>query len=194
MNNDRRTAGIALALLLILVGFSAWQFSIFQANKVTAEAAYSNTENFRSIQEQLLEDHQTLKARVQTTRRETEQNLSLVFPTDESLTGLTRMLDDFASRNHFSENPFFIDSIDYGASTAVLDGSAQALPFTLHVNTSRKNLERFFDFVDESGTLAGGTRLLSIESIDLSYPKEFNAPFDATLNMRAYFSRPLKTL
>lgn len=191
MNNDRRTIGIGLALLLALGFYALWQWNVMQALDVTAEGAYSNTENFRSIQEQLLQDHQTLKARVQTSRREAEQNLSLVFPSSENLTGLTRMIDDFAARNHFAENPFFVSSIDYGSPVEVEDGSAQALPFTLKVSASRKNLDRFFDYVDASGTLTSGTRLLSIESIDLQYPDTFNGVFEATLHMNAYFARPL---
>ena len=84
-----------------------------EAHRITANSLNQEAADLAVVQTQLLETHKDLKVNVSGSRLQSAQSLSCVFPVKENLTDLTRLLDDFAIKNHFDTNPFFISSLSY---------------------------------------------------------------------------------
>jgi hypothetical protein len=101
---------------------------------------------------------------------ENAEKLSSILPADEDLTALTRMLDDFAFENHYDSNPFFISQMSY--STVEEDEGFRVLPISMTVETSERNFSKFLEYVESSGSLESGVRLMSIEAVNIQTGEE----------------------
>lgn len=186
---ENRTQTIAALLILgLAVVFGLWQASVLEAHRITANSLNQEAANLAVVQTQLLEAHKDLKVNVSGSRLQSAQSLSRVFPVKENLTDLTRLLDDFAIKNHFDTNPFFISSLSYQTAQAPEGESYKMTPLVLNVTTSRKNLERFLDFINQSGSLESNVRLMSVESISMAFPEQFGGAYDVTFLINAYFN------
>ena len=142
--------------------------------------------------ERLLNEYQEIKADTLASRTSAEHDLSLVFPIDEGMTDLTRMFDEFAVKNNFQSNPFFISNINYqNASDASDESPYRVLPVSLSVTTSRKNLDKFLDYINDSGSLQSEVRLMNIKSLSLGIPAEYGGTYSARFEINAYFSREI---
>jgi hypothetical protein len=188
MNN--RKLIIAAVLFVLGLALTGWQWTVLQHHKDTASEQNREAVSLSAVKEQEINAYQEVKVDALALRSGTEQDLNLVFPTDEGITDLTRMLDEFAVRNNFQSNPFFIGNISY-QSPKDAENDTQVLPMSLSVTTSRKNLDKFLDFVEQSGSLKSETRLMSIESMDVTMPSEFGGTYSVRFQIHAYFSREI---
>ena len=179
-------AGV-LVLIGLFVGFFQTQ-RYLELQSLRADSDQEATE-LNADKLALLSRFQEVRGATEASRQEREQDLSKVFPLNEDITGLTRLFDDFAIRNNFSSNPFFISQLSYDQSYE--DESVQVLPINISLDTSRKNLEKFLEYVNTSGSIQSGVRLMSTENVSMNYPSEFGASFSANIRLLAYFSRPL---
>ncbi len=189
--NDRNQFIFAFFLLLATIGYGVFQWSEREALLIQANALSAQVIALTSVSKELTEDYQSIKAEVTSDRETAAQELSLVFPTSEDLTRLTRLFDDFAVKNNFESNPFFISSITYETAAAGTDGSYRYVPLNLNLTTSKKNLNKFLEFIGTSGSLEGEVRLMSISDIGLTYPEEFGGTYEANVSVNAYFSQAL---
>lgn len=187
---DRTKLYIGLFILLGTVALGAWQWNQMQALKITANTLNSESTTLTAIEQTLIEDYQLIKADLASVRETSTQEIEFVFPTDENLTALTRMFDDFAVKNNFSTNPFFISSINYASSQMDADGY-RYVPVSLNVTASKSNLDEFLDFVENSGSLEGETRLMSVEEMTVGYPVEYGGTYDIKFKINAYFSQEI---
>lgn len=115
----------------------------------------------------------------------------MVFPTEENLTDLTRLFDDFSVTNNYAENPFFISSLTYDSAQISEDGQYRYLPIQMSLVSSKKNFNEFLEFVNTSGSMEGQVRLMSIEDIRINYPAEYGGSYEIQLDLNAYFSKEL---
>lgn len=189
--SNRTKVIIGLVILAIVAGFSIWQGSIMQGNLITINTLNEEAANLRKTQKELQDRHKDIKVDITKSRLESEQDLALIFPTDEEITSLNRIFDDFSTQNDFAENRFFISSVSYGASKNGPKDEYRIVPISMSLQASKKNLYKFIDFIDSSGALKGGVRLMSIESLNLSYPSGTGEPFGVTMTLNAYFSRSI---
>ena len=185
---ERRKFIIGLIILLVGTGFSLWQWTNLRAHQVEITRFNTEAANLRLLRSNLDEQYQGIKVDIVDDRDSLEQAINLVFPREESLTNLTRMFDDFAVRNNFSSNPFFISNLSYSAAQDDGNQSYSYVPVSLSFTTSRKNLNKFLEFVETSGSLEAGTRLMEIEDMSLSYPNEYGGTFSVRMTVRAYFT------
>ncbi|MBT5016055.1 hypothetical protein HN748_04325 [Candidatus Peregrinibacteria bacterium] len=112
------------------------------------------------------------------------EKISTILPYDEDLTSLTRVLDDFAFENHYSSNPFFISQMSYGTVTETEDGY-RVLPINMTVEASEKNFNKFLEFIETSGSLESGVRLMSVETLTLQV-NEDDETMRVQLSLNAY--------
>ena len=187
--NDRHQFMLALFLLLATIGYGIFQWKEREALLIQADALSSEVINLTGVSKELTEDYQMIKSVVTADRETAAQELALVFPTTEDLTNLTRLFDDFAVKNNFESNPFFISSITYESVENA--GDYRSVPVNLNVTTSKKNLNKFLEFVGTSGSLEGEVRLMSISEMGLTYPNEFGGTYDVRIIVNAYFSQAL---
>lgn len=103
--------------------------------------------------------------------------LETVFPVEEDLTNLTRAFDTFATKNHYTSNPFFVSQLTYGEMTNK-DGY-RVLPITMSIECSEKNFYKFLNYIESSGSLDTSVQLMSIYALSLQMDDE-----DGTLRVQ----------
>ena len=188
-NKTQLILGGLLIFAALIVG--VWQGSIMRANAITFNTLNDEAANLRTVQDQLVVRHQDIKKEVSQTRLDSAQDIALIFPTEEDITSLNRLFDDFQTQNDFAENPFFISSVSYQEARTSGDGEYRYVPMSMNVQTSKKNLLKFIDFVEQSGAIESGVRLLSIESLNINYPDQPTEAFTVNMNLNAYFTRDI---
>lgn len=189
--NDRSKLLLGILIILGAIGLGIWQWNVGEALKIETNSLNSTFASLSQTKEELEGNFQTLKTEVNESRKSSEQKLSAVFPLNEDITELTRIFDDFEAKNNFATNPFFISSVNYQNETASEDGAYRYVSLTVSVETSRKNLDKFIEFIENSGSLEAEARLMSIERMRLSYPDEFGGTYDVDFEIYAYFSRTI---
>jgi len=188
---DRTKLFIGIFILLGTISLGVWQWNIMQAHQFEIDHLSTEGGNLTVIKEELISEYQEVKVNVTAARETATQELSLVFPTDEDITNLTRLLDDFSLKNNFDSNPFFINSINYQSEMKSEDENYRYIPVSLGVDTSSKNLLKFLEFVENSGSLEGEVRLMGIDDMNVSYPAEYGGTFDVNFVINAYFTREI---
>lgn len=189
--NDRHQLFLGLFVLLGAVAFGIWQWSVLDSLKVEASALQTEASNLTSLSETLANEYQEIKVEVTADRETNAQELSEVFPYDEDLTTLTRLFDTYAVKNNFSSNPFFINSINYGEATTPDGANYRIIPFDVSIEASKKNLSKFFEMIEASGSLEAGDRLMSLENVTIDYPSEYGGTYNARAEIYAYFAPEL---
>jgi len=111
-----------------------------------------------------------------------------VFPGREDLTSLTRAFDEFSVSNNFSNNPFFISSINYQDSFSSDDGKYMILPFSVKVESSEDNFYKFLEYIETSGNLNNQVRLMAVDSISINLSTDDNV-LSYSLALNAYFQK-----
>ncbi len=188
---DRTKLLIGLFILLVTVGLGIWQFSTLTALKISTETLGTQSANLTVSKNALIDIYQSVKVDTTSVRETAAQDLALVFPTEEDLTTLTRALDDFAVKNNFENNPFFISSLSYDDPVLLEEENYRYTSFTVDITTSKKNLSKFLEFIENSGSLEAQSRLMSVQDLRITYPEEFGGTYEVQLEIYAYFSQPI---
>jgi len=133
-----------------------------------------------------------------------KDTINAVFPSEENYTKLTRLLDAFIlDNNNTTLNPIFMSDLRFSKPRIDKENGYSVLPITLTLETTRDNLEKFLEFVENSGSLDTGIRLMDVKSISISFPNEQVSAFETastgevglpTINvsvaLNAYFQIP----
>ena len=109
-----------------------------------------------------------------------------VFPASEDLPSLTRLLDEFAFQNHYRNNPFFISSLTYADPVDAVDEAYRVLPVTMNLDTSERNLQKFLEFINNSGSLSGGVPLLAVQGLTIQTNKQDASLLKVQVTLHAY--------
>ena len=189
--NDRHKFIAGLLVLLVTVGYGVFQWYEREALGVEANQLTSEASNLTTVSDQLKEDYNAIKVEVSADRETAAQELSVVFPTKEDLTTLTRLFDKFASTNNFASNPFFISSLAYETAKVSESGNTRYVPLRLSIESSKKNLSKFLEFIENSGSLEGEVRLMTAEDLKIQYPDEFGGSYEVQIELNAYFSQEI---
>ncbi len=190
--NDRHQFFIGLFVLLFAVGLGIWQWNELQGMKEQTVALQSEASNLRTFSANLAEDYKDIKVEVTAARQETEQSLSQVLPENEDLTALTRLFDDYAVKNNFESNPFFISTIQYATPTDSQEGTTyRSTQLNLSADASKRNLSKFLEMIEASGSLEAETRLMSVDNLSISYPSEYGGTYDVRAEIQAYYAPAL---
>ena len=189
--SERNKFIIGLIVLSGALVLGLWQYSEMKALKLSASVANTEASNLSNEKSDYETRFEELKAEVNEIRSSSVSKSASVFPTTEDITTLTRLFDDFAVKNNFSSNPFFISNINYQEAQLSEDNSYRFVPLTLSLEASKKNLSKFIEFIENSGSFEGEIRLMSLEDLSITYPSEYGGTYDAELSIYAYFSQEI---
>jgi len=189
--NDRHRFILALFILLGTLAYGIWQWNTGTALAIQAGQLQTDVSTLIRTSSGLASEYQTIKKSVSVARESSAQELTQVFPTSENLSDLTRLLDTFAVRNNFDNNPFFIGSLNYQKAITPEGAPYQYVPVSMSVTTSKKNLGKFLGFVETSGSMEGQTRLMSVEDFSVDYPSEYGGAYEVRITINAYFAQAL---
>jgi hypothetical protein len=98
-----------------------------------------------------------------------KNELDLVLPKTENHTSLTRAIEKFANEINRVKDPFMLSSLTYSKIKVPESGNYQILPLAMTIHCTYSNFYKFLDFVDNSGALSDGSRLIDVQSIIINF-------------------------
>jgi hypothetical protein len=129
--------------------------------------------------------------------------IAAVFPKEEAYTALTRQLESYEkANNNIISNPFFMGSLTFGNAKKSSDTESKsyvALPFSVTLTTTRDNFNKFLSYVENSGSLEDGTRVMDVQQISINFPLKKSTAFgkedeiqalNVNLSMNSYYQEP----
>jgi hypothetical protein len=168
-----RAYGLLCLVFLIIIGaygyFKWLDYNIFEQAVATNEADVVTLKK-----DSLNEKNEYLSNKTQADELENElnDNLKDVFPANDNYTELTRAFDAFEEQTHTAKSPFVISNIEYQEIQTSEDGNYKYLPVRMTIASSQENFNKFLQYVEQSGSLLGKTRLMDIQSIHLSFGED----------------------
>lgn len=191
---------IVVAIAAIVYGY--FQFQKFTATQAALEDGRSRVTELTSTISQTSEQYTALKNDHQTTFADVRESIEAVFPSEERYTELTKALDKFILDSS-NVSPMFMSNLRFNASRLDEESGYSVLPFSLTLSTTNENLERFLQYVENSGALDAGVRLMDVQSISISFPQSavgFLAPeaalrtvedaLNVSFSMNSYYQPP----
>lgn len=178
---------ITIIIAVVILAGVGW-YGYSQYNKLTeikdklgnADVALLSLEKTRG---QVAKDYQNSKKDYVVDVTSNQEKIAAIFPSTEDITGLTRMFDDFAFKNHFRNNPFFITQLSFSEPQDDGNANYMLLPINMSVETSQQNLLKFFEFVKDSGSLGNGIPLLATNGVTIQVnDEELSNRVQLTLN------------
>lgn len=189
--NERHKFITGMIIATIAVVGGIWQWNELAAMQVETNTFATDASNLTNTKSEIVKQNESLKGEINKLREGSGEELEAVFPTSEDITTLTRLFDTFSVQNNFPTNPFFIGNINYEAATAAEGTTYRYVPVNLSLTASRKNLDKFIEFIETSGSLESGVRLMSIDDMRIVYPEEFGGDYNAEFKIKAYFSQEI---
>lgn len=189
--SDRNKFILGLLILMGAVALGVFEWNEREALLIRADQLNTEALTLTATSDALKDDYEAIKVEVTAARETATQELSVVFPTKEDITVLTRLFDDFAVSNNFDTNPFFISSLSYETVQMAESGNYRYVPVQLSITASKKNLSEFLEYIESSGSLEGEVRLMSVEDLSIEYPDEFGGSYEVQVEINAYFSQEI---
>jgi hypothetical protein len=161
--------GLSAVLVLFMVYYTYVNLSKYldMRNEISVNETLHNslTEKDTLVQNELNkvnDENSALKQQIY-------DEIDLVLPSFENHTYLTRTLEKFETDNNRLRDPFNISNLQYQKQTKPDGMPYTKLPFKMTIHSSYNNFFKFLQFVQNSGTLSDGTRLLDIDSITINF-------------------------
>ncbi|MBU0981460.1 hypothetical protein KKC94_02090 [Patescibacteria group bacterium] len=186
---DRNKGIIGAFLILVALGLGLWQWNIRSSNLISIQALSAEANGLVAQENLLNKRYEEIKPELNAARESAGQQIEAVFPTNDDVTNLTRLFDDFEVKNNFDSNPFLINSVNY--LNPLEEDNYRILPMTMQITASKKNFLKFLEYIESSGSLESEVRLMSVESITVKYPDTYGGIYDVGLQINAYFSREI---
>lgn len=175
---------LTLLLLLILAGVGTWKgkeaFAMMQA--ISANEGKVNELQFTLDRSQ--KEYTDSRTKYAADLTAVEEKLKKVLPIGESYTDFTRILDLYFERVFSPENPILASGLRYGKGKQIPQTSLSALPTSLTITSSKENFFKFLRYIEDSGSLESGIRLMDVESIRVNFSEE---GVSFTVDLNTYF-------
>ena len=196
-----RASNIYFLLALIIFAGSTFygitNWNLLQASAAAVQENQKEIENISGLFTKTKDEFQIFADEQAKRQKDFQKKIGSILPLDENYTDLAKQLDDYFATADKPGNPMFQGSLNFQKGQVVKDATGiSVLPFSMGLEGTRDNLFKFLKFVQDSGSLESGIRLMEIKNIDLSFseggeqtdnPKE---PIKFNVNMNAYYQTP----
>lgn len=181
------------AIILVVVGvYSMTKFREREAKLEVIRNVESELKAIEGYKKDSSKEYQEASEQSRKTQSEIVRRLEKIMPSKESFTDLTRELDDFFNKNYSAKDVIVAGSLNFSPSAAPIEesNSYMILPFSMNIESSKANFEKFLAYVENSGTLKSMNRLIDIESINMNFGGESGEEkITFSVNMNAYFQK-----
>jgi len=189
--------------IVVLIAAGTWGFFQYQSLIATQAALAKGETEMITLQTSVDDSAQAYKDLGTKATADTSlitNAVRAVFPQEEGYTSLTRVLDNYAVTANTVADPFFAGSLSFGSPVIDAKNEYATLPFTMSINASRNNFDKFLRYVETSGDLDSQVRLMAIKTVSLQLPDPTGAATaestgPETLNLSfaldTYFQKPV---
>lgn len=192
-----RTYTVLTVAVLIVAGV----YGFFQFQKLsTAQVALADGEvrlaEMKTFETQISEQYTSLKSAFDEDFSEVQTAIEGVFPSSEDYTALTEDLDQLVLTLNRQSPSIFMSNLKFSQPRFEEERGYAVLPFSMTLQTTRANLERFLAYAENSGSLDDASRLLDVRSININFPGQGGGAtqgadlLSVSLNVNAYFQMP----
>ncbi|MEK7171871.1 MAG: hypothetical protein AAB739_03085 [Patescibacteria group bacterium] len=196
-----RASNIYILFALVIFAGSTFygitNWNLLQASAAAVQENQKEIENISGLFTKTKDEFQVFADEQAKRQKDFQKKIGSILPLDENYTDLAKQLDDYFATADKPGNPMFQGSLNFQKGQVVKDATGiSVLPFSMGLEGTRDNLFKFLKFVQDSGSLESGIRLMEIKNIDLSFseggeqtdnPKE---PIKFNVNMNAYYQTP----
>lgn len=181
------------AIILVIAGvYGVTKFREREAKLEVIRNVENELKAIEGYKKEALKLYQEASEQSRKTQTEIEHRLEKIMPSKESFTDLTRELDDFFNKNYSAKDVIVAGSLNFSPSAVSTEenSSYMVLPFSMNIESSKINFEKFLTYVENSGTLKSMNRLIDIESINMNFGGESGEErITFSVNMNAYFQK-----
>lgn len=162
---------IVISVLVLIVGGYFAYGKLAQFNDLRKETAMAEELAEKYAFERNNLEGEYAKSRNEYLLQTAERNkkIEAIFPSSEEITEFTRLIDQFFVDNNFANDPVVLNSLVFGSVES--DDDFNKLRFTLNVQGTENNFFRFLGFINNSGNLGKPYRIMSVDSINVSFPE-----------------------
>lgn len=189
--------GFALLILGVTIAYGLFQFRVLNAEQLAITDNEQRNTRIVSSTEKLQGDFKNLADSHSKKLQDFSKKLEDILPLDENYTDLTRLFDNFFAENDTQASPIFQSTLRFGkGAVSATNPSLSVLPVTMNIDSSRENFMKFLEFVNASGSLENGRRLMEINSVQLNFPeggevlKDPKQKINFTVDMNVYYQTP----
>ncbi|KKP37204.1 hypothetical protein A2483_02780 [Candidatus Peregrinibacteria bacterium RIFOXYC2_FULL_33_13] len=177
-----RTFSISLLISIILfAGISYYSYTKYSALKgIKANIAQGN-EIIANFEKNEIEDSKSALIEAKNTKGKIEQreHIERILPPLPFTTDLYRELEDFFESLNTAKSPMIVSTLNVPAPAFDEELGAGVITIPLNIESTEENFYKFMEWVENSGYIdlesknKKVARLMSIESINISFPDEF---------------------
>ncbi|MBN1494316.1 hypothetical protein JW911_01110 [Candidatus Peregrinibacteria bacterium] len=122
-----------------------------------------------SVDQTVADELKKVKEEGSALEQKIKNELDQVLPKTENHTALTRALEMFSNNLNRLKDPFVVSNLQYMKLETPKSGNYQVLPIKMTIHSTYSNFYKFLDFIDNSGALSDGSRLLDVQSIIINF-------------------------
>lgn len=184
---------IYLILVIILAFiFGFYTFKQVEKYQIAKQASEFNQVSIEQLTKEIIEEETTYKAletEFDALYTQIDKSLEATFPEENSLTMITRHIDEIEQDLARKDNIFEVSNINYQGVTSEED--FMVLPFRMNIKSSERNFVKFLNIIENSGALENEIRLMEVSSIKLTLPKDSEETdiINFTVKINAYFQK-----
>lgn len=180
-------------VLLLVMGF--YTYKNWNDYTLYNQALNSNDDFVQALKEKVAEsktNYDDVRNEYSDLNSQIAANVSVVFPTKDNYTALTRQIDAFEEEISTKNNLFEISNLEF---QPVVDGeNYRTLPLMMNIRSSANNFTKFLHLVENSGSLEDKIRLMDISSIRLNFEESIEEGnkeqiINFSVQMNAYFQK-----
>jgi hypothetical protein len=198
-NYRRQTQSYVFFTIMFFVAAAIYGY--FDYTELTrAKAALNEGQvllmQMQSGEKQIANDYLLVEETYKERYRKEREAIKSVFPMEEDYTSLTKVIDAFMYETNTTSNPIFMSDLKFSKARIDANTDYAVLPFSLTLSTTRQNFEAFLKYIESSGSLDNGSRLMDIKSISINFPTktERSSGYGSTLmnvsiSLNAYFQK-----
>ena len=156
----------------LIVAYTYFKWTDYSLYKEAVAVNETRVETFKTQKISKTSEYQKDKNAFDELYAEIDASLKEVFPPSDNYTQLTRAFDQFENETDSKNSPFLISNIEFQDIQTSEDEAYKYLPLRMTISSSEANFTKFLQYVEKSGSLIDGVRLMDIESIHMSFGED----------------------
>lgn len=185
---------IVLVIVACTVAYGVMQYQVMTAMQF---AVKENETEIGELQTKIVQSEESYRKSAEDFRERKADYLKTmesILPFDAGYTDLARLFDNYFDKLNRPGNAIEQNNLVFSQPQVLPDiNSISVLPISMNIKASRDNFLKFLKFIESSGTLESGVRLMEIKSINFNFDNGGEVVKDPTqeitfsVRMNTYF-------
>jgi len=192
---------VTVIVFIAALVYGFLQYQKLAEAKTAIEQGQEKLIEMQTFKNRIADQYTTINTSFNEDFRDIREAINGTLPKNEDYTKLTQILDAFVNDLNKRSPTIFMSNLRFSQPRLDNDKGYAVLPFSMTLSTTKDNFERILQYVESSGSLDEGSRLLSINSITINFPTKqvksdssSDNDLSVSLSLNAYFQLPADIL